>query len=143
MPLDDLLVIFYIAVLAVIAIYGFHRYALVYLYLKHRHDGYLPKGRFDVLPKITVQLPMYNEDVVAERIIRASCQIDYPLDRLEVQVLDDSTDHSADIARRACEEMAAKGYPVRFIHRENRVGFKAGGAGGGMKHASGDFYRHL
>jgi cellulose synthase/poly-beta-1,6-N-acetylglucosamine synthase-like glycosyltransferase len=92
-----------------------------------------------VLPKITVQLPMYNEDLVAERIIRASCQIDYPLDRLEIQVLDDSTDHSAEIARRTCEEMAAKGFPVRFIHRENRTGYKAGALAEGLKTADSDF----
>jgi cellulose synthase/poly-beta-1,6-N-acetylglucosamine synthase-like glycosyltransferase len=69
---------------------------------------------------------MYNEDTVAERVIKATCQIDYPLDRLEIQVLDDSTDHSADIARKACEEMAAKGFPIKYIHRANREGYKAG-----------------
>src|SRR5476649_1712015 len=85
----------YLGILGVIAIYGFHRYVLVYLYVKHRHDGYIPVGRFDELPRVTVQLPMYNEDFVAERIIKASCQIDYPREKLEIQVLDDSTDHSA------------------------------------------------
>ena len=78
--------------------------------MKYRKDIYEPKGNFIALPRITVQLPMFNEDVVAERIIRASCLIDYPLDRMEIQVLDDSTDDSADIARRAVEEWAAKGY---------------------------------
>ncbi len=67
------LVGFYVAVLAAVAFYGFHRYILVYLYLKHRHDGYMPKGSFAELPRVTVQLPMYNVDIVAERIIRASC----------------------------------------------------------------------
>src|SRR5207245_9007835 len=61
------------------------------------------------------------------------------LDRLEIQVLDDSTDHSADIARRACEEWAAKGYPIKFIHRENRTGYKAGALEAGLKEASGEF----
>src|SRR5438034_8836323 len=98
-----LLVGSYVLVLAAVAFYGFHRYVLVYLYLKHRHNGYQPKGKWDHLPHVTVQLPMFNEDMVAERIIRASCQIDYPLDRLEIQVLDDSTDHSAEIAKDACE----------------------------------------
>src|SRR6202451_2546246 len=111
--LDELLVLLYIAVLTLVAVYGVHRYVLVYLYLKYKHDGYLPMSRFDVLPKITVQLPMYNEDTVAERIIRSSCEIDYPRDRLEIQVLDDSTDHSAEIARKTCEEMAAKGINIR------------------------------
>ncbi|CAN5407567.1 glycosyltransferase family 2 protein [soil metagenome] len=133
------LVAIYLATLVAVAFYGFHRYVLVYLYVKHRHNGYQPKGKFEQLPRITVQLPMYNEDVVAERIIRASCHIDYPLDRLEIQVLDDSTDHSADIARLACEEWAAKGFPIKYIHRNNREGYKAGALAEGLKAASGEY----
>ena len=129
----------YLTILAIVALYGFHRYVLLYLYLKHRHNVYAPKGQFEQLPRVTVQLPMYNEDVVAERIIRATCQLDYPLDRLEIQVLDDSTDHSAGIAERACQEWAAKGYPIKYIHRENRQGYKAGALAAGMKAASGEF----
>jgi cellulose synthase/poly-beta-1,6-N-acetylglucosamine synthase-like glycosyltransferase len=129
----------YLCILCTVAIYGFHRYLLVYLYLRHRHDGYLPKGRFDELPRVTVQLPMYNEDVVAERIIKASCQIDYPKEKLEIQVLDDSTDHSAEIARKTCEEMAALGHPVKYIHRTDRTGYKAGALAEGLKEANGDF----
>src|SRR5450432_261684 len=132
-------IVLYVTILAGVAIYGFHRYVLVYLYLKHRNHAYTALGRFDPLPRVTVQLPMYNEDIVAERIIRASCQIDYPLELLEIQVLDDSTDHSAGIARRACEEWAAKGYPVKYIHRTNRVGYKAGALAAGLKQASGEF----
>jgi cellulose synthase/poly-beta-1,6-N-acetylglucosamine synthase-like glycosyltransferase len=129
----------YVTILAGVAIYGFHRYVLVYLYLKHRNHVYIPKGQFRRLPRITVQLPMYNEDIVAERIIRASCQIDYPKELLEIQVLDDSTDHSAEIARKACEEMAAKGFPVKYIHRNNRVGYKAGALEAGLKQACGEY----
>ena len=130
---------FYVALLLGVALYGLHRYVLVFLYFKHKKNAYLPKGRFDELPRVTVQLPMYNEDTVAERVIKATCLIDYPLDRLEIQVLDDSTDHSADIARRAVDEMAAKGYPIRYIHRDNRVGYKAGALSAGLKEASGEF----
>ncbi len=133
------LVVVYVAVLCAVAVYGFHRYVLVYLYLKHRHRGYEPKGVFSDLPRVTVQLPMYNEDFVAERIIRATCQIDYPLDKFEIQVLDDSTDHSAEIARKACDDWAAKGYPVKYIHRVNREGYKAGALEAGLKQASGEF----
>src|SRR3954469_20848702 len=129
----------YIAILCSVAIYGLHRYILVYLYIKHRKDIYEPKGTFSELPKITVQLPMYNEDTVAERIIKHSCLIDYPLDKLEIQVLDDSTDHSADIARKAVDEWAAKGYPIKYIHRTDRKGYKAGALAEGMKQASGDY----
>ena len=131
--------IVYLSTLCVIAVYGFHRYVLVYLYLRHRHDGYIPVGRFDELPRVTVQLPMYNEDFVAERVIKASCLIDYPREKLEIQVLDDSTDHSADIARKACEEMAALGHPIKYIHRDDRVGYKAGALAAGLLEAKGDF----
>ena len=133
------LIVVYLLILAAIALYGLHRYILVYLYCKHRNAGYEPQGRWDELPRVTVQLPMFNEDSVAERIIRATCQIDYPLDKLEIQVLDDSTDHSREIARKACEEWAAKGYPIKLIHRENRVGYKAGALAEGMKTATGQF----
>src|SRR5436190_23598259 len=92
-------VICYVTILAAVAMYGFHRYVLLYLYLKHKKDIYQPLGTFSELPRVTVQLPMFNEEMVAERIIKATCQIDYPLDKLEIQVLDDSTDHSAEIAR--------------------------------------------
>jgi cellulose synthase/poly-beta-1,6-N-acetylglucosamine synthase-like glycosyltransferase len=136
---EHALVAVYLAILSAVALFGFHRYVLVYLYLKHRHDGYQPKGKFTDLPRVTVQLPMFNEDVVAERIIRASCLIDYPLEKLEIQVLDDSTDQSAEIAQRACEEWAAKGYPVKYIHRNNREGYKAGALEAGLKEASGEF----
>jgi cellulose synthase/poly-beta-1,6-N-acetylglucosamine synthase-like glycosyltransferase len=136
---DDVLVCVYMAVLLVVAMYGFHRYILVYLYVKHRHDGYVPNKTYGQLPKITVQLPMFNEDIVAERIIRASCLIDYPLELLEIQVLDDSTDASADIARKACEDWAAKGYNVKFLHRTQRTGYKAGALAEGLKTATGEF----
>src|SRR5437773_1385125 len=123
---SHLMIASYVVVLALVAFYGFHRYILVYLYLKHRHDGYQPKDMFPQLPRVTVPLPMYNEDTVAERVIRATCLIDYPLDRLEIQVLDDSPDHSADIPRKCAEQLPAKGYPIKNIHRTNREGYKDG-----------------
>jgi len=137
--IQTLLMTVYIGLLLVIAFYGLHRYVLVYLYIKYRNKAYQPKGKFEDLPRVTIQLPMFNEDVVAERIIRATCQIDYPLDKLEIQVLDDSTDHSADIARAACEQWAAKGYPIKYIHRTNRVGYKAGALADALPQASGEF----
>src|SRR5438045_3824782 len=132
------LVVSYLGVLVAVAVYGCHRYVLVYLYLKHRHNGYQPKGTFTDLPRITVQLPMYNEGIVAERIIKATCLIDYPHDKLEIQVLDDSTDESAGIAQKACEEWAKKGYPIGFLHRDNRSGYKAGALAEGLTQASGE-----
>jgi cellulose synthase/poly-beta-1,6-N-acetylglucosamine synthase-like glycosyltransferase len=132
-------IVLYLLTLLLIAVYGLHRYVLVYLYIKYRHKGYQPKSRHAQLPKITVQLPMYNEDMVAERVIRATCEIDYPRELLEIQVLDDSTDHSADIARRATEQMAAAGHNIVYIHRENRTGYKAGALHEGLKIAKGEY----
>lgn len=134
-----LLVVAYVAVLLLIATYGFHRYVLLYLYIKHKHNTYQVRGQFIQLPKITVQLPMYNEGAVAERIIKATCLIDYPRDKFEIQVLDDSTDQSADMAKAVCEEWAAKGFNIHFVHRTNRVGYKAGALEEGLKQATGEF----
>jgi len=135
-----LLVISYCGVLALVAMYGLHRYVLLYLYIKHRRNVPEPRSIYaeTSLPRVTVQLPMYNEDVVAERVIRAACQIDYPLDKLDIQVLDDSTDHSADTARRAVESWAAKGYPVKYVHRTDRTGYKAGALEAGMPSCAGE-----
>src|SRR3954447_23750784 len=135
----NLLVAFYVLILLMVATYGFHRYILLYLYRKYKHNTYVPKADFVDLPRITIQLPMYNEDLVAQRIINATCLIDYPLDKLEIQVLDDSTDHSAQIAQAAVDEWAAKGYPIKYLHRENRVGYKAGALAEGLKTATGDY----
>src|SRR3954451_8217979 len=128
----NLLVAFYVSILLMVATYGFHRYILLYLYRKYKHNTYTPKADFAELPRITIQLPMFNEDSVAQRIINATCLIDYPLDKLEIQVLDDSTDHSAEIAKAAVHEWAVKGYPIKYLHRENRVGYKAGALAEGM-----------
>ncbi len=139
--LSIMLLVYYGAVLAVICVYGLHRYWVVWLFIRHRHDmaGAEPVARFDELPRVTVQLPMFNEQHVAERVIEAACAIDYSADLLEVQVLDDSTDDSADLARRCCERLAAAGHCVRYIHRDNRDGFKAGALANGLESAQGEF----
>ena len=99
-----------------------------------------PTGEFaEDCPACTVQLPMFNERHVAERIIEACCALDYPRDRLQIQVLDDSTDDSADVARLCCERLAAAGHPVEYLHRTNRDGFKSGALAAGLKTATGEF----
>jgi cellulose synthase/poly-beta-1,6-N-acetylglucosamine synthase-like glycosyltransferase len=125
--------------LIVVSIYGFHRYALVFLYYRHRNKTPKLKGRFEQLPPVTIQLPMYNEKHVARRVIERTCQIDYPGEKLQIQVLDDSTDETSDIARRAADEMRARGYDIEYIHRDNREGYKAGALANGLKSATGQF----
>ena len=140
-PLVGALLAYYIAVWAVICLYGLHRYWVLWVFLRNKgwKSAPQPMGRFDTLPTVTVQLPMFNERHVAERIITASCRLDYPPDKLQIQVLDDSTDDSAEIARRCCERMRAAGHDVQYLHRANREGFKGGALANGMATATGEF----
>jgi cellulose synthase/poly-beta-1,6-N-acetylglucosamine synthase-like glycosyltransferase len=126
-------------ILVVVAVYGLHRYQLVYLYYKHRRNAPELKACFRELPHVCIQLPMYNERLVARRIIEACCRIDYPRDRLGIQVLDDSTDDSAEIARTVVEEMLQAGHAIEYIHRTDRTGFKAGALAAGLERTDAEF----
>lgn len=90
-------------------------------------------------PTVTIQLPIYNERYVARRLIEAVCQLDYPHDNFEVQVLDDSTDDTQQICTEAVSQFKEKGINISYIHRDSRVGFKAGALQEGLKTASGEF----
>lgn len=133
-------VVYGMTVLA-ICFYGIHRYTLAWLFVRDKGSRTSPEpmGQFEDLPAMTVQLPMFNERHVAERIIEAACALDYPRDRFEIQVLDDSTDESANIARRCCERMARAGHAVKYQHRTDRVGFKGGALAAGLESATGEF----
>ncbi len=129
----------YFVVLGVLCLYGFHRYLMVYLYYRHaKRDPKIEKP-FEALPVVTVQLPIFNEMYVAERLIDASCLIDYPREKLQIQVLDDSTDETVEVARKKVEEWQAKGVDIEYIHRTDRTGYKAGALDNGLKTAKGDF----
>ena len=129
----------YVFVLAMLVLYGIHRYYLVYLYYRYRHRRPRPAGRFNDLPTVTVQLPVYNERYVVERLIDAICRLDYPRDRLEIQVLDDSTDDTSEIARRTVARQRARGIDIVYHHRSDRRGFKAGALEEGLRFAKGEF----
>src|SRR6202451_1026706 len=89
---DLALLIPYFIVLILLASYGAHRYVLVYLYYKHKKNRTTePASHFDELPRVTVQLPIFNEQFVVERLLDAICRVNYPLEKLDIQVLDDST----------------------------------------------------
>ena len=136
---DMALLIPYFAVLAVLAFYGFHRYVLVYRYFRHRKRcPTAPAERFAELPVVTVQLPIYNEQYVAERLVESICKLDYPRERLEIQLLDDSTDETREVARAVVERFAALGEPIVYLHRSNRHGYKAGALEAGMQVARGE-----
>jgi len=129
----------YFAVMVVLAIYGIHRYALVYNFYKYRRNVAGPPPEIASWPKVTVQLPIYNERYVTERLVEAVAQFDYPRELLQIQVLDDSTDETKTIARHCVERYRALGVPVEYIHRDNREGFKAGALQEGLESATGEF----
>ena len=97
----------YFFVLVILAVYGWHRYYLVYLYMKNKDRQPVPAGPLEALPLVTIQLPIFNEMYVADRLIDAVCRIDYPRELLEVQVLDDSTDETCSVAEQAVRRNAA------------------------------------
>ena len=129
----------YTLVLVLVSMYGLHRYAIVFLYYRHRKNAPRPAGQWQELPIVTVQLPMFNERNVATRIIEKACLIDYPKDRLQIQVLDDSTDDTVQIAQAAVEAARAKGFDIEYVHREDRSGYKAGALCNAMATLKGEF----
>jgi cellulose synthase/poly-beta-1,6-N-acetylglucosamine synthase-like glycosyltransferase len=141
MTISGLVVGTYLTVLLVLALYGFHRSSLVWLYYRNRHKRPKPLGSFAELPAVTVQLPLYNEMYVVERLLDAVAGIRYPRDRFQIQVLDDSTDETQEICKRKVEDLARR-FPeleVEYIHRVDRSGFKAGALQNGLKSAKGEF----
>ena len=136
---ETLVLATYFFVLVILAVYGWHRYYIVYLYMKYRDRQPVPAGSLETLPPVTIQLPIYNEMYVADRLIDAVCQIDYPRELLEIQVLDDSTDETCHVAERAVRRNADKGIDITYLHRTDRTGYKAGALEAGMRVAKGEF----
>lgn len=130
---------YFIVVLGLSA-YGIHRYSILYLYFKNRHRKPAAASRFAELPVVTVQLPIYNEIHVVERLLKAISEIDYPRDKLEIQVLDDSTDETRSMTERTAAKLRARGYDAVVLRREDRVGFKAGALDYGFQKAKGEFF---
>jgi cellulose synthase/poly-beta-1,6-N-acetylglucosamine synthase-like glycosyltransferase len=137
---DWTILILYFAILTVLAVYGGYRIKQVIDFWRYRKFVPEPKGRFseEDLPVITVQLPLFNEMYVVERLVKAVTEIDYPREKLEIQVLDDSTDETVKLAEATVAKYAAKGFDIHYIHREDRTGFKAGALEKGTKAAKGD-----
>jgi cellulose synthase/poly-beta-1,6-N-acetylglucosamine synthase-like glycosyltransferase len=128
----------YFLVLLVLSVYGSHRYVMAYLYYKYKGNLPAPKRKFERLPRVTIQLPVFNEMYVVERLIDAVARIDYPRDLLEIQVLDDSTDETQGIARSRVAWLKEQGVDIAYVHRDNRQGFKAGALQEGLASARGE-----
>ncbi len=136
---DWAILIPYFAALVVLSFYGLHRYVMIRGYWKHRKN--LPERaplQFEALPHVTVQLPIYNERYVVERLIEETSKIDYPRHLLQIQVLDDSTDETHPFTERLVAEYRVAGVPIEYIHRTNRLGYKAGALQDGLSTATGE-----
>lgn len=136
---QSILLTTYSLVFALLLLVSLHRHLMVHLYYKHRHMRPVPRGAFDEWPVVTVQLPVFNERYVVERLIRAVAKMDYPRERLEIQVLDDSTDETTAIAAQCVDELRRSGVDIALIHRDVRTGYKAGALAEGLRVARGEF----
>ncbi len=138
---DWAMLIPYFTVLGILSVYGIHRFDVIRTYFKHRKNVTPEPSprRFETLPRVTIQLPMYNERYVVERLIEEVLKVEYPKELLQIQVLDDSTDDTAPFAEALVERYQAIGYPIEYHHRDNRKGFKAGALQEGLNTATGEF----
>jgi len=114
----------YLSVLIGLSAYGIHRYFIIYLFLKNRKRETIPLSHFEQLPKVTVQLPIFNEVYVVERLLKSVSELDYPRDLLQIQVLDDSTDDTQALTARCVDELQSLGHNVERIHRVDRTGLR-------------------
>ena len=129
----------YLTVLFGLCLYGAHRYVIVYLFYKHRKNVPVPARHFDKLPRVTVQLPIFNELYVVERLLDAVSKLDYPKELLQIQVLDDSTDETREISEAQVRRLQGEGFDIEHLHRLDRTGFKAGALRAGLDTCKGDY----
>lgn len=139
MIIDTLILVFYFLALLVLFGFGLHGLMMVYYYRKTSgmlHDeGPMPSDP----PMVTVQLPIFNEYNVVERLVEAVCEIKYPKEKLEIQILDDSTDDTVELSQKLVDEFTAKGFDISLLHRTDRTGYKAGALKNGLAVAKGEF----
>jgi hypothetical protein len=136
--MDDIVLVGYFLSLTILFIFGCHGFIMIYYHRKYKAVKHTPKKE-SVDAIVTIQLPLYNEMYVAERLINAVCEIDYPKNKLEIQILDDSTDETTSIVCLAVEQKKAEGFDITHIRRDSRKGFKAGALKEAMKTAKGEY----
>ncbi len=137
--MDDIVLIGYFLSLTILFVFGLHGFIMLYYHKKYRDNNPVPKPQIDENAIVTIQLPLYNELYVAERLIKATCEIEYPKDKLEIQVLDDSTDETTEIVANIVKQKQAEGFDIKHIRRGTREGFKAGALKYGLELAKGEF----
>ena len=137
--MEELILVAYIVCLSVLFLFGSHGFIMIYYHIKFRHHRRLDVGQMASYPTVTVQLPVYNELYVVGRLIDAACAIVYPKDKLEIQVLDDSTDDTVGVVDEIVARYREQGYDIKHVRRGSRAGFKAGALKAGLEVASGEF----
>ncbi len=135
---QHLLLTIYYVLLGIVAAVMLYRGFLILRYFMHPKEDEEPGARFPEEPVVTIQLPIYNEKFVVARLLEAVCQFDWPRDKLEIQLLDDSTDDTVDVSAHKVAELQERGFDVKHIHRTDRSGYKAGALRAGMAVARGD-----
>ncbi len=137
--MEQVVLIGYFASLSILFLFGLHGFVMMFYHRKYGHKIPQPNKDFKNDVMVTIQLPLYNEMYVIERLIDSVCEIDYPKDKMEIQVLDDSTDETTSIVAKAVEAKQKLGIDIVHIRRGSREGFKAGALKEGMKIAKGEF----
>ena len=137
--MDHLILFVYIASLTILFIFGSHSFLMIAQYLKFRDREEPPSLPIKAYPVVTVQLPVYNELYVVERLIEAACGLVYPRAKLEIQVLDDSTDETVQLVADCVDQYRRQGFDIKQVRRVDRTGFKAGALREGLVSARGEF----
>src|SRR5574341_561194 len=135
-PLTQFLFNVFITIAVLVTFYTCNFY---YLVLLSRHRRKYQKTVLLGTPTVTIQLPIYNERYVAARLVNAVCSMDYPKEKMCIQVLDDSDDDTYDILENLIQDYKKNGFDIYHVRRENRKGYKAGALRNAMKFAKGDF----
>ena len=129
----------YFTLLTILSIYGAHRLWMLLLYYRHKNEVPQPQGDANYLPVVTVQLAVFNEMNVIERLMDYVVKMDWPKEKLEIQVLDDSTDDTVKVASAVVDRYKALGFDIQYLHRTDRTGYKAGALDAGLKASRGEF----
>ncbi|MDD5609796.1 MAG: glycosyltransferase, partial [Ignavibacterium sp.] len=137
--MDQIVLIGYFLSLTILFVFGLHGFVMIFYHYKYGHKTPVSKEKLNEDSMVTIQLPLYNEMYVVERLINSVCQIDYPKDKMEIQVLDDSNDETTSIVAKAVEAKRKEGFDISHIRRGSREGFKAGALKEGMKVAKGEY----
>ncbi len=137
--MDEIVLISYFISLSILFVFGSHGFIMLFYHRKYRAVKPTPKDDNGEFPMVTIQLPLYNELYVVERLINSVCEIDYPKEKLQIQVLDDSTDETVQISAEVVNKKKAEGFDIDQVRRENRKGFKAGALKEGLKTAKGEY----